>query len=137
MKSKTNRKVKRSKKTRRTRRNLRKVRGGGFEIIAQGRKFMEWRTRRNTEIDDIDNRYRKCKLVCEMKHDEELKDVKDRYKKEWASRAAAQASQVTSLTKIHPILDERELELEREKYEYDKSGAAVQVAQYKKNNSLR
>jgi hypothetical protein len=134
MKTKTNRKVKRSKKTRRTRRNLRKVRGGGFGFIEKGRIYMEWRKRRNKEMDDIDTSYRKCKLACETKHDEELRDVKDRYKKEWANTTVAKASQVTSLTKIHTMPNDIELQQQREKDEYVQSGAADQVAEYIKKN---
>ena len=135
MKTKTNRKVKRSKKTRRTRRNLRKVRGGGLKFIEKGRDYLEWRRSRNEAIDEIDTSYRTCKLDCEMKHNTALRDVKNRYDKIWDSRATAQASQVTSPTKIPPRLPTAiELQRQQEKDEYDQSGAAAQVTEYKRQN---
>jgi len=132
MKTKTNRRVKRSKKTRRTRRNLRKVRGGG--LIAKGREWLERRSERNQAMDEIDNDYWKCKVLCEGDRDIKLRKVKEQFDTKLKKEKDAQP-QVASLTKIHPIRDEIELEREREKDKYDKSGAAIQVAEYKENNS--
>ena len=126
MKTKTNRRVKRSKKTRRTRRNLRKVKGGGFGFINKGREWWGWRNRRKEAMDKIDKEYRDCKLNCEMNHNRKLREVKEQYDKEWATTASQPSS-----TKVHP----EHINVEVTTIDPVNAEYARQVAEYKKSNS--
>ena len=134
MKTKTNRRVKRSKKTRRTRRNLRKVRGGG--LIAKGREWLARRNRRKQEMDKIDNEYWSCKLRCEMTRDDKLILLNEQFDNELKkARAAQQQSQTRTATKVDQESIKAQVPtIDPKKDEYDKSGAAIQVAEYKENN---
>ena len=136
MKTKTNRRVKRSKKTRRTRRNLRKVRGGG--LIAKGREWLERRNDRKEAMDHINTVYSSCKKTCEKNRDLELTSLNDTFDIEWnKARAAQQQSQTRTATKVDPeSIKDQVPTIDLEKDEYDKSGAAIQVADYKENNKL-
>ncbi len=130
MKTKTNRRVKRSKTTRRTRRKLRNMKGGVIGIIDKGRKWLEWRNRRKEAMDKIDNDYWECKLECEMNRNRKLREVKEQYDKEWATTA----SQASSTKVLPEPIKVQVPTIDPVKEEYDKSGAAIQVAEYKKSN---
>jgi len=108
MKSKTNRKVKRSKKTRRTRRNLKKVRGGGV---------WEWWAKRNNpdykgEKQNIINKCKSCKETCEKTQDVELKQLEQRYKPPVTGAVTAGPNQESQgLTTLQEVMTAKKPEM--------------------------